>query len=224
MTPTEFVDAVADLRLASVFNPYADVCPDFDLPDAASRRRQNLCAQIQAAVEVGVDSIWIGRDLGFRGGRRTGIAFTDEPNLDSVSICLGRELTLTRATRGPLMSERTATVVWRAIRQVRVPVFTWNVFPLHPHEPGKPLSNRCHTKAERRAVKVLLLQLLDLLRPGRVIAIGNDAEVGLLDLGIRCSKVRHPSYGGVADFESGISTLHGGGALMSRSQVEARLL
>lgn len=221
MTPTEFVDAVACLRLPHVFNPYSDHCPHFDLPNAAALRRQNLHAQLKAAKDVGVDAIWVGRDLGYRGGRRTGVALTDELNLVNVSLSFGRELSLRRATKGPLVAERTAAVVWRAIRQVEGSVFTWNVFPLHPHEQGDPLTNRCHTKAERLAAKPLLLKLLDLLRPAQVIAIGNDAEAGLLDLGIECAKVRHPSYGGVSDFEKGISFLHG--FTYPRSQ-EARLL
>jgi hypothetical protein len=224
MTPTEFVEAVAALRFPGVFNPYSDFCPHFDLPDAAAKRRQNLRSQVRAAVDTGGASIWIGRDLGFRGGRRTGIALTDEPHLNAVSTSFGQELALARATVGPAVSERTATVVWRAIGRLNVPVFTWNVFPLHPHEEGKPLSNRCHTKAERHCTRAILLELLNMLRPQRVVAIGNDGEAGLLDLGILCDKVRHPSYGGVADFERGISMLHGITYQRTHQMPEAMLL
>lgn len=224
MTPKAFVDTISSLCFPSVFNPYSDRCPYHDLADAAAMRRQNLTTQLQCAVEIGVESIWIGRDLGYRGGRRTGIALTDEPNLPYVSAHFGREACLHRATKGPVVSERTATVIWRTIRRVESSVFTWNVFPLHPHEEGKPLTNRCHTAAERVAVRGLLLDLLDLLRPGRIVAIGNDAEAGLLDLGIECSKVRHPSYGGVSDFEKGICLLHGCAEENPASHVELPFL
>lgn len=205
----QFVEALTRLRLPSVFNPYSDKCPHFDLADAPARRRSNLTAQLQAAIELEVDTIWIGRDLGYRGGRRTGIALTDEANLTNLCISLGGDLPIDRATLGPAVSERTAAVVWRMIRQLSSPVFTWNVFPLHPHEKGKPLTNRCHTRAERLAARPLLLELLDLLKPSTIVAIGNDAELGLMDLGIKCLKVRHPSYGGISDFERGISSIHG---------------
>jgi hypothetical protein len=33
---------------------------------------------LQAAEAASVDAIWVGRDLGFRGGRRTGMALTDD--------------------------------------------------------------------------------------------------------------------------------------------------
>src|SRR4051812_39573724 len=58
----QFVEAVTRLRLPSVFNPYADRCSHFDLPDAPARRRSNLRAQLQAAIDLQVDTIWIGRD------------------------------------------------------------------------------------------------------------------------------------------------------------------
>lgn len=205
----QFVSAVASLRLPFVFNPYSDVCSEFDLVDAPVRRRANLQAQLQAALDLQVDTMWIGRDLGYRGGRRTGIALTDELHLSALDASFGGNLTVNRATRGAPVAERTASVVWRMMRQLPTPVFTWNVFPLHPHEQHSSLSNRCHTRAERLATLPLLERLLHLLKPSKIVAIGNDAETGLQDLGVCCLKVRHPSYGGVADFERGISTIHG---------------
>lgn len=209
MSAIQFVEAVASLRLPSVFNPYSDRCAHFDLADAPARRRSNLQAQLQAALDLHLDTIWLGRDLGYRGGRRTGIALTDEIHLASLNASFGCDLQISRATRGPVVAERTAAVIWRTIRQLQAPVFTWNVFPLHPHEPSNPLTNRCHTRAERGAALPLLEQLLNLLKPTRIVAIGNDAEIGLLDLGIQCLKVRHPSYGGVSEFERGITAIHG---------------
>ena len=205
----QFVEAVARLRLPSVFNPYTDRCSDFDLPDAPARRRANLEAQLQAAIDAKADTIWVGRDLGYRGGRRTGVAFTDEPNLPSVAAAFGRPLKLSRATRGPIVAERTASVIWRAINRLGMPVFTWNVFPLHPHEPDDSLTNRCHSRGERAATRPILEQLIEILQPSTIVAIGNDAELGLADLGIACLKVRHPSYGGITDFECGIAKIYG---------------
>lgn len=209
MTPEKFVEMAASLRFPSVFNPYADICPIFDLADAPALRRLNLLNHLRASLEMKVDAIWVGRDLGYRGGRRTGLALTDEANLAAFSRSFGERRKFVRATRGPIVAERTAGIVWRAILRLEKPVFTWNVFPLHPHEQQDSMTNRCHTRAERASVKPLLLALLDLLQPTKVVAIGNDAQIGLSDLGIMCIKVRHPSYGGVSEFESGISALNG---------------
>jgi uracil-DNA glycosylase len=88
------------------------------------------------------------------------------------------------------------------------PVFLWNVFPLHPYEQDNPLSNRCHTKAERQACRSLLVWLLRTLSPQHVVAIGKDAQNALADLDIPAVGVRHPSYGGQTEFITGIKTLY----------------
>src|SRR5438270_4959632 len=209
MTPLALVEHVASLSFPNTFNPYSDRCVIHDRRDAPKLRARMLRALIDQAQKVEIDTIWIGRDLGYRGGRRTGIALTDEVNLTNVVAYFGRELPITRATTGPAVAERTAAVVWRMMRQLPAPVFTWNVFPLHPHESVNVLSNRCHTRNERLIVRPIMLQLLELLRPSTIVAIGNDAEIGLADLGIQCQKVRHPSYGGISDFERGIAAIYG---------------
>lgn len=48
-----------------------------------------------------------------------------------------------------------------------------------------------------------------LLSPHRVLAIGRDAQLALEDLGVTAEKVRHPSYGGQAEFIAGVSTHYG---------------
>lgn len=111
MTPTSFVKALASLSLEDVFNPYSDTCPVHDRTDAASYRRTNLRTYLSAAENIGVDTIWMGRDLGYRGGRRTGLALTDEFHLAEMARvypgCASRQ-----ATRGPVIAERTAAEIW----------------------------------------------------------------------------------------------------------------
>ncbi len=73
MKPKEFVEALADVKLPSVFNPYSDTCKISDRPDAARVRRRNLKLFLDAALAKNVRTMWVARDLGYRGGRRTGI-------------------------------------------------------------------------------------------------------------------------------------------------------
>lgn len=208
MNSASFVEALADLRFKDTFNPYSESCGDFDHDDAPAIRRTNLKLVIDAALEHRADSLWIARDLGYRGGRRTGLALTDEAHLSDHSGLYG-DLRLARATKGPAFTERTATVIWQTLNRINRPVFLWNVFPLHPHEPDDPQSNRCHTRAEREACRPLLAWLLEALEPKIVVAIGRDAQLALTDLGIEARQVRHPSYGGQSEFVSGIESLYG---------------
>ncbi len=207
-TPRTFASALAATRLASVFNPYSDCCPIHDRPDAARLRTRNLVRCLEAALDSRIDTIWIARDLGYRGGRRTGVPLTDEIHLRSAGDLLGG-IALTRATRGPLVAERTAAVVWRVLARINSPVFLWNVFPLHPHEAGDPFSNRCHSRAEREATWPFLSALVAMIAPRRIVAIGRDAGLALAGIDIPVTTVRHPSYGGQSEFTAGIQAIYG---------------
>lgn len=192
---SNFVSDLSEVCLDNVFNPYADHCDLHDEPDAAARRRSNLELSLAAAIKLEVRTVWIARDLGYRGGRRTGLALTDEAHLDSYSA-LFHGLPVKKATKGPIMGERTANTIWRMLSRLTQPVFLWNVFPLHPHEPNDSMSNRCHTARERDACASFLHGVIDILKPTQVLAIGGDAHKAVSKMGIDSIQVRHPSYGG----------------------------
>jgi len=208
VTPSDFVAALANVRLPAVFNPYADCCKVHDRADAARLRKRNLEAFLQAALANRIATIWVARDLGYRGGRRTGVPLTDEVHLDFVGRLLGGTQ-LQRATRGPVVAERTAAVVWKVLVRIGQPVLLWNVFPFHPHEPNDPFSNRCHTSAERQISLPLLEALIEMFQPQRLVAIGRDAQIALKNIGIPVTTVRHPSYGGQSEFIAGLYQLYG---------------
>jgi hypothetical protein len=200
VTPRKFVDSLRELRFENVFNPYSDRCYVHDVDDAPARRTKALLELLEAAVQAEVDALWIGRDLGHRGGRRTGLALTDDVHL---TIHATRwNLSIERATTGSMIAERTAAVIWSLLALVPAPVFLWNVFPLHPHEANDPFTNRSHRPHERAAGEALLAELIAMLRPRRIVAIGNDAaKAGARTSGnIEVHQVRHPSYGGQPEF------------------------
>lgn len=207
-TPKSFAAALSQTCLPSVFNPYVDCCPIYDRLDAARVRKRNLVRCLEAALAARVDTIWIARDLGYRGGRRTGVPLTDEIHLGQAGILMGG-IALDRATRGPMVAERTAAIVWSVLSRIGEPAFLWNIFPLHPHNPDDPFSNRRHTRAERDATWPLLTALIAMIKPRRIIAIGRDSGVALAGLDIPVEPVRHPSYGGQAEFIAGVLQIYG---------------
>jgi uracil-DNA glycosylase len=215
MNIRELMAMLTSVQLDNVFNPYVDVCPLHDQLESPRIRHSNLRAFMKAAETNGCDSIWFGRDLGYRGGRRTGLALTDEAHLSTLShtySCNG----IRKATVTPSVAERTATEIWRMLEGLPTRPFLWNAFPFHPHKPGEPMTNRCFTARELNAAREILDGVLAWLRPKTVIALGNDAVRVLATLGVEAQYVRHPSYGGQADFVRGVCDIFGVPSLVNR--------
>jgi hypothetical protein len=208
MSAKIFVKELSGISLPNVFNPYSDCCAMFDLPKAATVRRKNLISYLAAIERSGTDVIWMGRDLGYRGGRRTGLALTDESHLSDMEQCYpGSEVN--KATTGPVVAERTATEIWAAIRSVPLPPLLWNVFPFHPHERDQPLTNRKFMARELVVVDELNRMLISWLGISTIVGIGQDAAKYAADFGIAVECIRHPSYGGTKDFRTGVERLYG---------------
>lgn len=203
---TKFVAHLSALSTPNSFNPYTDRCDVFDYHNAPKERRSIFESVLESACNVGVDSLWVGRDLGYRGGRRTGLALTDEAHVEAHLRRWGLETHSLSAFRGSAQSERTASVVWGMLDQINSNVFLWNVFPLHPYVAGNPFTNRAHSAHERRLGEEVLSELIRIIRPSQIVAIGQDAAKSA----IRCAGVRdtialrHPSYGGLREFQRGV--------------------
>ncbi|MDI5935843.1 uracil-DNA glycosylase [Halomonas kalidii] len=209
MTSTqEIFRALKNIQFENTFNPYFERCPVYDLQDAPELRRHYLKEMLDRASDIELDAIWVGRDLGYRGGRRTGLALTDDVHFADHLQRWG--LDVQRPTHGKPVAERTAAAIWDILLRVRVPVFLWNVFPLHPFNEGDPFSNRAHNARERRAGAEILIKMVELLQPKRIIAIGNDAYNVLSGVFAEdfVYKARHPSYGGQTEFLATMNSLY----------------
>lgn len=153
-------------------------------------------------------SIWLGRDLGYRGGRRTGIALTDEYHLDVLKNTFGVFGIVKATTDEDPTKERTATEVWKILTVIEQPILLWNVFPFHPFDENEPLSNRRHTAQEFDLCRDILTTVFEWLNPTIIVALGADAETAVLSVGHKCHRVRHPSHGGQKDFAHQIREIY----------------
>ena len=208
MTPRSFVAALAEVQLRGVFNPYRDQCEVHDLANAPATRRGNLRGYLGAVEELGTNTIWMGRDLGYRGGRRTGLALTDEARLSMFTRCYPGS-SPSKATKGPAVAERTAAEIWAVLSRLERPPLLWNVFPFHPHEPDDPMTNRRFAARELAQVTELNQALITWLGIKRIVCIGQDATAYATAFGVEVDCVRHPSYGGVTDFRNGMQRIYG---------------
>lgn len=214
-----FVKQLKSIELENVFNPYSDFCEQYDVVNAPKIRANNLNVLLNSAISNQVDTLWIGRDLGHRGGRRTGLALTDESHLDDLNMKWDTQLV--KATKGIPITENTATAIWSILNSINENIFLWNVFPLHPHEENQPFTNRQHSAKERKIGKEILFELINILNVKNIVAIGNDAfdiTSSFKINGVSIDKVRHPSYGGKADFINQMKKIYK--IEMDKSQLE----
>lgn len=116
-----FVEHLKSIELENVFNPYADFCEYYDVLDAPQIRTNNLNELLISAIQNQVQTLWIGRDLGHRGGRRTGLALTDEYHLDDLN--LKWDTHLIKATKGISITENTATAIWSILNSINENIF-----------------------------------------------------------------------------------------------------
>jgi len=203
-----FISSLSAFSSSDVFNPYRDTCAIHDEAKAPIIRRQNLERLLHAAASSSTCSLWIGRDLGYLGGRRTGMALTDDHHLPDLAARF-RLKHFERATTACPVSERTATAIWGELSRIQDTIFLWNVFPFHPHKPGNPLSNRSHSSLEREVGLAFLRTLIDILHPKFLVAVGRDAEIAAAGLDLSVFAARHPSYGGQKIFSAQIRDLYG---------------
>lgn len=210
MSIPKFLRILENYNTENVFNPYSDMCNKYDTIDSPKLRLEVLRQILQKAERSEIDAIWLGRDLGHRGGRRTGLAFTDDLNIENH---LKRWDIIDNPFSRPeiTIKEQTATTIWSKLQNIDEKIFLWNIFPFHPHLIDEPLTNRCHNKRENIIGKEILLQLINILQPKKILAIGNDAfnSVEQLNIRIELKKARHPSYGGKKEFLEAIYNEYG---------------
>ncbi|HVV75134.1 MAG TPA: uracil-DNA glycosylase [Mycobacteriales bacterium] len=186
--------------LPHTFNPYRDVCPTYDVPDAAAIRRENVRALLARAATLDGIDVWIGREPGYLGARRTGVALTDEAHLAGYADLMG--VSLRRATHtDALRREISASGIGRALATIGRPVFLWNICPLHTHQPDEPMSNKEHSRDAAALSRPILMAVLNVVRPRRVIALGDTAHKELTRLGLTATKIRHPAARGAKRLE-----------------------
>lgn len=193
-------DALLALPSTSIAtNFYLDDSDGDSVFDTTATERRHALRSHLRKVDAG-DLVLIGEAAGWRGARQSGVPFTSAHHVG---------LTGTR--------EASATVVQQALTNLRLPSRTllWNTFPLHPHRPGEPRSNRRPTPGEQ----ALTAALLDVAAAGRrVVCVGRIAadaysaasgtvvpHVSEASRHSRAVAVRHPANGGAPEFRAALA-------------------
>ena len=185
------------------FNPYRDRHDDLDVRDAPTIRRENLRAYLSAYDEAPPLFLLL-EAPGPWGCRFSGVPVTSEAQLTDPSFPVDGEQT---SREDEPHTEYSASIFWRVLQPYFPHFFVWNSLPLHPHDPGDPLTIRTPRRTEVREWQDLLTDLLATLDPDRVVGVGRKAERALDEAGAAPTYVRHPSQGGAKKFEAGMHAI-----------------
>jgi uracil-DNA glycosylase len=191
----------------SLFNQYNSIIPDVDLPDAPEIRRENLRRYLRSFSE-NPTAIVIGEAPGWRGCRFSGIPFTSEAQLcdNTVPFLKGFQ----SSNHHLPYKENTATIFWQHMAHYHPTFFVWNCIPFHPYKPNDPLSNRTPSNEEIIDHLMLLSEMISLIKPDLIVAVGKSAEHALKKMNnIAFTYVRHPAHGGASDFRAGMEKVFG---------------
>jgi uracil-DNA glycosylase len=183
--------------------------PYYGRRSAARRRRQNLRAYLQQA-HYDPATLAIGEAPGYKGCAWTGVPFTSEQLLfgQAPPPDLAPAAFAPAPGQAPLPSEQTATLVRDAFRGLAAPPLCWNACPLHPHQPGRPQTNRPPRATELAEGRTYLLALIRLMGVQRLIAIGRKAERACQGLGLPIQAIPHPAYGRKQAFRRGLQACY----------------
>ena len=184
----------------------------FDYSDGGNAlRRRNLELYLLQMRERRPSVLLVGEAPGYRGMRMTGVPFSNpaivEGRVDPFGLFgPGRGFVLP-PDAGAVAAEPTATVMWDVLAELGFLPLLWSAYPLHPHQPGRPLSNRTPSAAEIRAGLPLWQELARIFGIGNVVAVGNIGHRSVLAGGHSAPKVRHPAHGGKVKFREGLREL-----------------
>ncbi len=212
--------ALTDISQLSPWFDRLATLPDMDnvhnlftnTTDAGRQRLANLQRYFELSLQHAPSTLLVGEAPGYQGTYRTGVPFTSEDILMGPQNKFGLHGGEANGFGVAMPSEKlwkepSATIVQRTIDGLPALPLIWATFPLHPHLPGKELSNRAPKADEVALGASLLRDLIAVLQPVQVVAVGNIAEKTLNSLGISAIKVRHPSHGGATLFHRQVMNL-----------------
>lgn len=218
----QFVQSLLRWHGPDAFNPWADFDPDYDVAYARSIRKAQLERYLTRRLG-NARILLVAEACGYQGGRFTGVAMTCERMMLSLHPTVNARMVIgapgrrTSRADSPFLpkeiqrrsgfNEPTDTVVWDACLSAGLApeeFLLWNIFPFHPHQKGRMLTNRTPTEKELSDGLAYTRELLRMTGPLLLFAVGRKSEATLREAGYHPVVLRHPANGGANLFREGL--------------------
>lgn len=190
MTPIEFVQYLQGIETPdnNSFNFYRQSYRASDDELLVSNNLERYLAKMQ---KLNPTVLLVGEAPGYKGCKLTGIPFTSEYQVvhdeffaDGFEVLNGESID----------KEKSATVVWSVLSQVKNKPLMWNIYPFHPlainGRNGKPRSR------DIKLGRDILDQLLQMFNIKEIYCLGCKASNAMCYHPLFRGYIRHPSHGG----------------------------
>lgn len=200
-SPAKYISLLSKESPSDILeNPY------YGRSKMALLRKNNLRLYLEQMQAQNPAVLLLGEAPGYNGCCRTGIPFTSEKTVSEESFFQGNDYQIAPAG-GQLQSEQSGGILWEALQNWEQKPLIWNIFPFHPHKPGKLRSNRTPNQDELARGLEYLQDFLRLFSIERIGAVGRKAEAKLEGSGMGFQYIRHPAHGGKREFLEGVEAL-----------------
>jgi hypothetical protein len=184
------VGRLVGARIGGTFNQYAHGGDaDRDPRTAPGVRAANLRIHLRERASAPV--LLVAEAAGWRGARYSGLALFSERMIDEAATPYRRT-----STQPGGFAEASATVIQGVLARGgwTDAVLIWNVVMTHPRG-AQPHSNRPPRRTEVEAGRRLLDELLNIVAPRHVLAVGRTAQAAL-PAWLDAPAIRHPAQSG----------------------------
>ena len=205
---TKFLQKLSNTKTSdTLFNPFNEICAIHDKQNAPNIRLKNLELLIRTHLALDTKTIWLFEAPSHLGARRSGAPFVNEGMFEKIEILLNTKKKFQKATCTKAKTAITSKLAWGVAEELKIKPLIWESLMFHPHERNNQLTNRKPTKSELLEYKHILLDILDIINPEKVIAVGRTAEHSLKLMSIESEYVRHPAQGGCGEFRESMKKL-----------------
>ncbi|HLD50733.1 hypothetical protein A3K34_03690 [candidate division WWE3 bacterium RIFOXYC1_FULL_40_10] len=165
----------------TLFNPYNQICKDFDISTGPGVRQGNLRIYLEKHLDSRTDTIWIFDTAGYHSSKLTGVPLVGPSNYSKVEETLGLENRFENANKNGAVSSSAeeSTKLWETLSKKHNPPLVWNLLPFYPHQANEISVKRTPEKEEYLKYAEFTHLVLEIFGLKKIVAMGHRAQKAL---------------------------------------------
>lgn len=174
----------------SLFNPYNQICKNYDITTAPGLRQGNLRIYLDSYLNKKTDVLWVIDCADFYSAKLSGVPLLEPISYAKVEGIFGltEHFEVAHKNRTISGSNKGNEEIWDLLSKQKTRPLIWNILPFYPHETEDISKRREPTKKEYLQHAEFIRLIISIFKPKTVLALGTKTQSVLKDLNIK-SKV-----------------------------------